>query len=87
MPHHVTVNAVCPGVFPSRMTAFGMDKAMDTLVRGQPSGRIGKPEDFAGLILFLSSQGAGHLTGNVLELDGGSMRSGYRSRRKAEQKL
>lgn len=87
MPHHVTVNAVCPGVFPSRMTAFGMDKAMDTLVAGQPSGRIGKPEDFAGLILFLSSQGAGHMTGNVLELDGGSTRSGYRSKRKNEGRL
>lgn len=104
MPEHVTVNCVCPGVFPSRMTAYGLDAAMvsdsiifrtelhmlmylepqDTLVSGQPSGRIGKPEDFAGLILFLSSQGAAHMTGNVLELDGGSTRSGFRSKKKNE---
>lgn len=86
MPHHVTVNCICPGVFPSRMTAFGMQSAMDTLTSGQPSGRVGKPEDFAGLILFLCSQGAAHMTGNVLEIDGGSTLSGFRSK-KRNQKL
>ncbi|KAK3058543.1 hypothetical protein LTR09_000107 [Extremus antarcticus] len=82
MPDHVTVNVICPGVFPSRMTAFGMESAMDTLVAGQPSGRVGKPEDFGGLVLFLSSLAAGHMTGNVIELDGGSTQSGFRSKRK-----
>lgn len=79
MPQHVTVNAVCPGVFPSRMTAFGMDKFSDTLSSGQPSGRVGKPEDFAGLVLFISSKGAAHVTGNAFEIDGGSTLSGWRA--------
>jgi len=83
MPHHITVNCVCPGVFPSRMTAFGLEKAMDTLVAGQPSGRIGKAEDFAGLILFLSSLGAAHMTGGVFEIDGGSSQSGFRAKAKS----
>jgi len=87
MQHHVTVNAVCPGVFPSRMTAYGLKSAGDTLVQGQPSGRIGKPEDFGGLILFISSQAASHMTGNVFEIDGGSTVSGMRSKRKNAQKL
>nr|OQO16870.1 hypothetical protein B0A51_15311 [Rachicladosporium sp. CCFEE 5018] len=79
MPQHVTVNAICPGVFPSRMTAFGMEKFEKTLTAVQPSGRVGKPEDFAGLVLFLSSRGAGHITGNAIEIDGGSTLSGWRA--------
>jgi NAD(P)-dependent dehydrogenase (short-subunit alcohol dehydrogenase family) len=82
MPDHVTVNCICPGAFPSRMTQFGFREAMGTLLAGQPSGRVGKPEDFAGLVLFLCSLGAGHMTGNIIELDGGSTQSGFRSKRK-----
>ena len=82
MPDHVTANCICPGAFPSRMTAYGFREAMQTLLAGQPSGRVGKPEDFAGLVLFVCSMGAAHLTGNVFELDGGSTQSGFRSQRK-----
>ena len=60
---------------------------MDTLVSGQPSGRVGKPEDFAGLVLFISSMGAAHMTGNVFEIDGGSTQSGFRSKKKNESRL
>lgn len=87
MPQHVTVNCICPGVFPSRMTAFGMEKFEDTLTAGQPSGRVGKPSDFAGVVLFLSSMGSAHMTGNVIELDGGSTQSGFRSKRKNESRI
>ena len=87
MPLHITVNCVCPGVFPSRMTQFGLKEALPTLLERQPSGRIGKPEDFAGLILFLSSAGAAHMTGGVFEIDGGSTRSGFRSKGKLKNKL
>lgn len=81
MPKHITVNCVCPGLFPSRMSNFGLQKFGEKLRQGQPSGRIGKPEDFAGVILFLSSMAAAHMTGNVLALDGGSTLSGYRRNR------
>jgi NAD(P)-dependent dehydrogenase (short-subunit alcohol dehydrogenase family) len=87
MPHHVTVNCVCPGVFPSRMTAYGMEKARDALLARQPSGRVGAPEDFGGLVLFLASRGAAHMTGNVLEIDGGSLRSGFVRGGEGEAKL
>jgi len=87
MPVHITANVICPGVFPSRMTAYGFESAKDTLTAGQPSGRVGKPEDFAGLVLFISSNAGGHLTGNVFELDGGSTQSGFRSKRKSRAKM
>jgi NAD(P)-dependent dehydrogenase (short-subunit alcohol dehydrogenase family) len=69
------------------MTSFGVDKYMDTLLIGQPSGRIGQPSDFAGLILFLSSKASAHITGNVISIDGGSLVSGWRRRGKSQAKI
>ncbi|KAF2402840.1 3-oxoacyl-reductase [Trichodelitschia bisporula] len=86
-PKNIMVNCVCPGVFPSRMTSFGIEKFEDTLTAGQPTGRIGKPSDFAGVILFLSSLGSAHMTGNVIELDGGATRSGWRGKARAAAKI
>jgi len=86
-PDNVMVNCVCPGVFPSRMTSFGVDKFKDTLLQGQPTGRLGEASDFGGLILFLSSKASAHITGNVISIDGGSMVSGWRKKAKSEAKI
>jgi NAD(P)-dependent dehydrogenase (short-subunit alcohol dehydrogenase family) len=67
------------------MSSYGITKFEDKLLANQPTGRLGKPEDFAGLVLFLSSYGGAHLTGNVIEIDGGSTRSGWKSRSKKEK--
>ncbi len=68
------------------MTSFGVDRYLDTLVMGQPTGRIGQASDFAGLVLFLSSRASAHITGNVVAVDGGNLTSGWR-RAKAAAKI
>lgn len=69
------------------MTAYGLNKFADTLTAGQPSGRVGTPQDFAGLVLFCASRGAAHMTGNVFEIDGGATRSGWRGKPKPKAKI
>ncbi|KAK0229094.1 hypothetical protein EDD85DRAFT_851535 [Armillaria nabsnona] len=72
-PRHVTVNAILPGLFPSKMTAFGFKTTGEkAFIASQPTGRYGTPQDMAGLALFLASPGSSHITGTHTLLDGGS---------------
>jgi len=75
-PHHITVNAILPGLFPSKMTAFGIKSAENLFLKGQPTGRYGTPEDMAGMALFLASPASAHVTGTHTLLDGGSRFTG-----------
>lgn len=70
---HITVNAIAPGPFQSRMTAFMLDdpESREMVEKMVPLGRIGNPDDVAGLTLFLSSRAGSYLTGAVIPLDGG----------------
>lgn len=70
---YVLVNALCPGVFPSRMTAWSLGQGKDLLEGVQPTGRLGTPEDIAGAVLFLTSRAGSHITGAALPIDGGQM--------------
>ncbi|KAL8278132.1 hypothetical protein RQP46_009456 [Phenoliferia psychrophenolica] len=72
----ITVNAICPGVYPSKMTAFGFSENAEAIVNSQPMGRVGTPEDIGGLALFLCSRAASHITGALIPTDGGSVLSG-----------
>ena len=70
---HITVNAIAPGPFESKMTAFMLDStdARELVERMVPLGRIGRPDDVAGLARFLASRAGSYLTGTVIPLDGG----------------
>jgi len=70
---HITVNAIAPGPFESRMMAFILDNAetREMVEQSVPLGRIGRPDDVAGLTLFLSSRAGAYVTGTVIPLDGG----------------
>jgi NAD(P)-dependent dehydrogenase (short-subunit alcohol dehydrogenase family) len=72
-PEHITVNAIAPGPFESKMMAFVLDdpELRAEVETGVPLGRIGRPDDVAGLTLFLASRAGAYLTGTVIPLDGG----------------
>jgi NAD(P)-dependent dehydrogenase (short-subunit alcohol dehydrogenase family) len=70
---HITVNAIAPGPFESKMMAFILDdpESREMVEQNVPLGRIGRAEDLAGLSLFLASRAGSYLTGAVIPLDGG----------------
>ncbi|NNL68048.1 MAG: SDR family oxidoreductase [Myxococcales bacterium] len=70
-PGHVTVNAVAPGPFQSKMMAATLDAFEDAIVASCPMGRIGVPDDMAGIAVYLSSRAGAYLTGTVIPVDGG----------------
>jgi len=70
-PHGVTVNAVAPGPFESKMMAETLERFRDAIVSSCPLGRIGEPEDMAGVAIYLASRAGAYLTGAVIPVDGG----------------
>jgi 3-oxoacyl-[acyl-carrier protein] reductase len=67
----ITVNCVAPGFIETDMTAALPEAAKATLLEGIALGRLGRPDDVAGAVLFLASDLAGYITGQVLVVDGG----------------
>ena len=67
----VTVNAVCPGFIETEMTGALGDAILDEVKKRIPAKRIGKAEEIAGAVLFLASDAASYITGQVITVDGG----------------
>jgi NAD(P)-dependent dehydrogenase (short-subunit alcohol dehydrogenase family) len=71
-PRHVTVNAICPGFFPSRMTKATLAQlGEETLAAHAPLRRLGDDEDLKGVTLLFASEAGKHITGQWLAVDGG----------------
>ncbi len=68
---HITVNCIAPGVFYTKMMAHTLDTFGEEIVAETALGRIGRPEDMAGAVIFLSGRGGAYLTGAVIPVDGG----------------
>jgi NAD(P)-dependent dehydrogenase (short-subunit alcohol dehydrogenase family) len=70
-PRHITVNAVAPGPFESKMMAATLAAQGEQIAAESPLGRIGRPDDMAGVTIFLSGRGGSYVTGAVIPVDGG----------------
>jgi len=67
----ITVNAIAPGPFESKMMAATLDAFGDQIAASAPLKRIGRPDDMAGTAIFLASRAGAFLTGAVIPVDGG----------------
>ena len=70
-PYGITVNCIAPGVIDTEMGKFLGAEAIQRTIHLTPLGRLGTPEDVAHAALFLVSEGAGFITGEVLDVNGG----------------
>ncbi|PMD24028.1 NAD(P)-binding protein [Hyaloscypha hepaticicola] len=74
-PRHILVNSIAPGFFPSKMASglISLTGGEKQLAANNPSKRLGKPEDIAGLVVFLSSRASSHINGSTITVDGGEV--------------
>jgi NAD(P)-dependent dehydrogenase (short-subunit alcohol dehydrogenase family) len=70
-PRDITVNAIAPGPFESKMMAETLRKFGDSIAKSNPRRRIGTPEDVAGAAIYLASRAGAYVTGAVIPVDGG----------------
>jgi len=67
----ITANAVAPGFIQTEMTEKLTEKAKEAIYKNIPLGKLGLPQDVAGVCLFLASQDADYITGQTIVVDGG----------------
>jgi gluconate 5-dehydrogenase len=68
----ITVNAIAPGFFPSKMTRGSLERIADQVIAATPLRRLGGDEDLKGLAVLLASNASQHITGQVVAVDGGA---------------
>lgn len=74
-PRHILVNSICPGFFPTKMASglLELTGGLDKHAKSNPTGRLGRPEDIAGVVVYLASRAGSHVNAATIEIDGGSL--------------
>ena len=74
-PRHILCNSIAPGFFPSKMASglMEMQGGVDEIAKANPNGRLGRPEDIAGTVVYLASRAGSHCNGACVTLDGGGL--------------
>ncbi|KAM0517785.1 hypothetical protein ACHAPE_004763 [Trichoderma viride] len=74
-PRGITVNSICPGFFPSKMAngLLAMSGGADKIAQANPMRRLGRPEDIAGIVVYLTSRAGSHVNGEAIAIDGGAL--------------
>jgi NAD(P)-dependent dehydrogenase (short-subunit alcohol dehydrogenase family) len=70
--YNINVNAICPGYFPTKMSARHLEKIGAALIASTPLHRLGEEEDIQGTALFLATEASRHITGQYVVVDGGA---------------
>jgi len=70
--HGITVNAIAPGFFPSRMSRGVLERIGEKIVASSPLHRLGTEEDLKGVAALLASDASRHITGQIIAVDGGA---------------
>ncbi len=71
-PYGITVNAIAPGFFPSKMAAATLAQIGEAVISATPLGRLGGDEDLKGLAVLLAADASRHMTGQIIAVDGGA---------------
>lgn len=71
-PHRITVNAIAPGYFPTKMSRVILERKGEDILRHTPLRRFGTEDDLRGLIVFLASRASDYMTGSIVVVDGGT---------------
>lgn len=71
-PHNINVNAIAPGLFPTRMTQGILELMGDDAGKATPLQRLGGPEDLKGIVAVLASDAGRFITGQIIAIDGGA---------------
>jgi len=70
--HNITVNCICPGFFPTKMTAATLARSSEQIIAGTPLRRIGGDQDLKGIAVLFASPASSFITGQVIAVDGGA---------------